>query len=70
MLTIHVQNQRNDGAAVIYKAQKFQGTTSPTDYTPLPTEGGCFNLSSLYGNWESKARSLVVQKGYKCDFYT
>ena len=37
---------------------------------PLPTDGACFDLTSLYGGWEDAARSLVVQKGFKCEFYT
>ncbi|KAF2450247.1 hypothetical protein P171DRAFT_136723 [Karstenula rhodostoma CBS 690.94] len=61
---------RNDGACTLYKAKNLAGKTSPTDYTPVPADSGCLDLSSLYGAWEGKTRSLVVQEGYKCDFYT
>ncbi|KAJ4354148.1 uncharacterized protein N0V89_005881 [Didymosphaeria variabile] len=60
----------NDGACTLYKAKNLAGKTSPTDYTPIPADSGCLDLSSLYGAWEGKTRSLVVQEGYKCDFYT
>ncbi|KAL5406110.1 hypothetical protein PMIN06_004444 [Paraphaeosphaeria minitans] len=61
---------RNDGACTLFKAKNLAGKTSPTDYTPVPADSGCLDLSSLYGAWEGKTRSLVVQAGYKCDFYT
>ncbi|KAK3201302.1 hypothetical protein GRF29_185g572539 [Pseudopithomyces chartarum] len=61
---------KNDGGCTLYKAQKLVGKSSPTDYTPIPADAGCVNLNSLYGLWENQTRSLVVQKDYKCDFYT
>jgi hypothetical protein len=70
MTNIAAQNFRNDGACTLYKAKNLAGKTSPTDYVPVPADSGCLDLSSLYGAWEGKTRSLVVQKGYKCDFYT
>lgn len=63
------QDARNDGACTLYKAKNLAGKTSPTDYTPIPADSGCLDLSNLFGVWEGKTRSLVVQEGYKCDFY-
>ncbi|KAF1952306.1 hypothetical protein CC80DRAFT_495381 [Byssothecium circinans] len=57
--------------ATIFKQQDLAGDRVATDYTPIPvTDDFCFNLSSTYGGWYGAARSLVVNDGFKCEFYT
>lgn len=52
------------------KQQNLIGENVATDYTPLPADSGCIDMSSFFGNWEGKTRSLVVNAGFKCEFYT
>ncbi|KAF2245533.1 hypothetical protein BU26DRAFT_568108 [Trematosphaeria pertusa] len=61
----------SDGrAATLFKQQNLIGENVATDYTPLPADSGCIDMSSFFGNWEGKTRSLVVNAGFKCEFYT
>ncbi|CAI6334101.1 unnamed protein product [Periconia digitata] len=62
----------SDGrAATIFKQQDFQGDNVAADFQPVPvTYGSCFSMNNFYGNWASTTRSLIVNDGFKCEFYT
>ncbi|KAF2472913.1 uncharacterized protein BDR25DRAFT_312786 [Lindgomyces ingoldianus] len=61
----------DDGrGATIFKQQDLIGETVPADKTAIPGNAWCTDLTMIYGNWDGRVRSLVVQLGYKCQFYT
>ncbi|KAF1976550.1 hypothetical protein BU23DRAFT_29335 [Bimuria novae-zelandiae CBS 107.79] len=68
--SVAVPDVSNEGACTLYKAQQLKGSLSTTDYTFVPAGSGCLDLTSLFGIWEDKTRSLVVQEGYKCEYFT
>ncbi|PVH99716.1 hypothetical protein DM02DRAFT_656104 [Periconia macrospinosa] len=61
----------SDGrAATIFKQQDFAGDRIATDYVSVPvTDDFCFSLNSFFGGWTASTRSLIVNDGYKCEFY-
>ncbi|KAH3911704.1 hypothetical protein HBI56_140330 [Parastagonospora nodorum] len=56
----------NDGrGATIYTSPNFQG-----DSTFVPgTSSYCGDLNNIFGNFDGRVRSIVVEKGYRCQFY-
>ncbi|KAF2786226.1 hypothetical protein K505DRAFT_202262, partial [Melanomma pulvis-pyrius CBS 109.77] len=56
--------------ATIWKQQNMIGDIVPADQTAVPGNAWCTNLNNIFGGWDKKVRSLVVQDGYKCQFYT
>ncbi|PSN71254.1 hypothetical protein BS50DRAFT_279128 [Corynespora cassiicola Philippines] len=64
-------NLLGDGrGATVWKQRNFVGTLEPNEKTAIPGNNYCANLDAVYGDWDKKIRSLTVEKGYKCSFYT
>jgi hypothetical protein len=56
---------RNDGrGCTLWKQQEFVGG----DIGILPSS--CGNLDKAPGNWDLQTRSLAIEPGYKCTFWT
>ena len=56
---------KNDGrGCTLWKQQDFLGV----DIGILPTS--CGNLNQAPGNWDMQTRSLAIEPGYKCTFWT
>ncbi|KAF2639561.1 hypothetical protein P280DRAFT_40459 [Massarina eburnea CBS 473.64] len=70
--TDYCEKSPADGrGATLFKQPNLVGDRIATDYAAIPvTRDSCFNLSSLFGAWYGAAKSLVVNEGYTCDFYT
>lgn len=56
--------------ATIFKQQNLQGSQVPGDKTAVPGNTYCADLSNIFGNWDGKVRSLKVEPGYRCKFFT
>ena len=48
----------------------FTGQNSSGSSTAIPGISFCADLTNLYGNFDGKVRSLTVEAGYRCQFYT
>jgi hypothetical protein len=66
------QSPADGRGATIFKQEYLAGDRLATDYTPIPVTGHdfCMDLSNIFGGWYASAHSLVVNEGYKCEFYT
>ncbi|KAH7071906.1 hypothetical protein BKA63DRAFT_554808 [Paraphoma chrysanthemicola] len=56
----------NDGrGATVFKEQNLKG-----DSTAIPSNLWCTDLNNIFGGFDYKVRSVIVEKGYRCRFYT
>ncbi|KAF1850732.1 uncharacterized protein K460DRAFT_271364, partial [Cucurbitaria berberidis CBS 394.84] len=51
--------------ATIWTSHGFQGAS-----VAIPANNWCTDMNNLFGDFDGKARSIVVASGYKCQFYT
>ncbi|KAF2849471.1 hypothetical protein T440DRAFT_469237 [Plenodomus tracheiphilus IPT5] len=57
---------RNDGrGATIYTSTKFGGRLFA-----IPGSNYCTSLNEIYGDFDAKTRSIIIDQGYRCEFYT
>jgi hypothetical protein len=55
----------NDGhGATILTSPNLQG-----ERTGIPGNAWCTDLNNIFGNFDGKVRSMVVEKGYTCQFH-
>jgi hypothetical protein len=55
----------NDGrGATIFTSLGLQGES-----TGIPGNAWCTDLNNIFGNFDCKVRSIVVEKGYTCQFH-
>ncbi|KAF1996629.1 hypothetical protein P154DRAFT_579728 [Amniculicola lignicola CBS 123094] len=58
-------------AATLFKKPHFDGVNEGTDVTAIQTwYDSCQIFEGWYGGWDKAARSIVVEKGFKCVFFT
>ncbi|KAH7385429.1 hypothetical protein DE146DRAFT_759667 [Phaeosphaeria sp. MPI-PUGE-AT-0046c] len=50
--------------AIIFTEPKRQG-----DSAMIPGNAWCTDLSNIFGNFDGKVRSMVVEKGFRCRFH-
>ncbi|KAJ4364647.1 hypothetical protein N0V83_009244 [Neocucurbitaria cava] len=51
--------------ATLWTLRAFQGSS-----VAIPASAWCTDMNNVFGNFDGKARSLSVEGGYKCQFYT
>ncbi|KAF2279221.1 uncharacterized protein EI97DRAFT_498738 [Westerdykella ornata] len=68
---------QDDRAATLYKQPNRPSggqNRNHQDWIALPGNypgrGFCIDMSNLFGNWDEATRSLSVEKGFRCAFYS
>jgi hypothetical protein len=62
----NIPQASSDGrGATIFKDKNFKGQS-----TAIPANNFCTNINNIFGEFDGKIRSLTVEKGYQCKFYT
>ncbi|KAI4649634.1 hypothetical protein J4E93_003954 [Alternaria ventricosa] len=51
--------------ATIFTDKNFNGRS-----TAIPANDFCTDMNNIFGNFDGKIRSVTVEKGYHCKFYT
>jgi len=51
--------------ATIFTNKNFNGRS-----TAIPANDFCTDIDNIFGNFDGKIRSVTVEKGYHCKFYT
>ncbi|KAI4927231.1 uncharacterized protein J4E92_006398 [Alternaria infectoria] len=66
ILPVTVKAAAADGrGATIFTDKNFNGRS-----TAIPANDFCTDIDNIFGNFDGKIRSVTVEKGYHCKFYT